>query len=89
MMLIVEPDENPRWRIDSSYAAYLDMKNHTGIYMTISERATYTASFEQKHNTKSSIEAELFGIDDAMVQFMCTQYFMTNQRRYLPTTIYL
>jgi len=64
--LSIEPNNSPRWWVDSSYAIHLDMKSHTGIFMTIGKGEAYTASCKQKINTKSSAEAELVAIDYAM-----------------------
>jgi len=54
MTLTIEPGDEPKWWVDSSYAVHSDMKSHTGIYMTLGKGATYTASCQQKLNTKSS-----------------------------------
>ena len=35
MTLNIEPNNSPRWWVDSSYAMHLDMKSHMGIFMTI------------------------------------------------------
>jgi len=45
--LTIEPDDNPKWWINSSYAVHLDMNSHTGIFMKIGKGATYTASCKQ------------------------------------------
>jgi len=89
MMLTIEPDNNPRWWVDSSYAVHLDMKSHTGIFMSIGRGGGYTASRKQKRNTKSSTEAELVAIDDAMGQILWTRHFLADQDMPVPvTTIY-
>ena len=72
MTLTIEPDDVAKWWVDSSYAVHPDMKSHTGIYMTLGKGATYTASCKQKLNTKSSTEAELVAVDDAMGQVLWT-----------------
>jgi len=56
-----------------------DMKSHTGIYMTLGKGATYTTSCKQKLNTKSSTEAELVAVDDAMGQVLWTRHFLAAQ----------
>ena len=89
MSLTIEPSNSPRWWVDSSYAVHPDMKSHTGIFMTIGKGGMYTASQKQKPNTKSSTEAELVAIDDAMGQILWTRQFLAAQGVPVPvTTIY-
>jgi len=42
MTLTIEPTNSLRWWADSSYTVHLDMKSHTGIFMTIGKGGTYT-----------------------------------------------
>jgi len=44
MTLTIEPGDEPKWWVDSLYTVQPDMKNHTGIYMTLGKGATYMAS---------------------------------------------
>jgi len=46
----------------------------------------YSSSCKQKLNTKSSTEAELVGIDNAMGQVLWTCHFLAAQGEYVPTT---
>jgi len=74
MTLIIEPGDNPGWWVDSSYAVHPDMKSHMGIFMTIG---------------KSSTEAKLVAIDNAMGQILWTRHFLAAQGIPVPfTTIY-
>ena len=87
--LTIEANDNPRWWVDSSYAVHPDMKSHTGVLMSIGKGCTYTASNKQKLNTKSSTEAELVAVDDAMGQVLWTRHFLAAQGIPVPaTTIY-
>jgi len=87
--LSTEPSNSPRWWVYSSYAIHLDMKSHTGVFMTIGKGGAYTASCKQKINTKSSTEAELIAIDDAMAHVLWTRHFLAAQGVPVPvTTIY-
>ena len=47
--------------------------------MTFGQGAVTTFSHKQKLNTKSSIEAELIGLDDALPQILWMQYFLEQQ----------
>ena len=61
-----EPGYHPSWWVDSSYIVHLDMRSHSGIFMTLGNGAT--TSSKQELSTKNSMEAELVAIDDLMVQ---------------------
>ena len=58
LTLMIEPGDEPKWWVDSSYAIHQDMRSHTGIYMTLGKGAPCTASCKQKLNTKNSTEME-------------------------------
>ena len=62
------------------------MKSHTDILMSIGKGCTYIASIKQKLNTKSSTEAELVAIDNAMGQILWTRHFLAAQGIPVPTT---
>jgi len=70
MTLTIKPNDNPQWWVDCSYAMHQDMKSHTGISMSIGKGGAYTSSCKQKLDTKSSTEAKLVAIDDAMSQIL-------------------
>ena len=55
------------------------MRSHTVGTMTLGKGIIYGCSTKQKLNTKSSIEAELVGIDDVMPIILWVRYFMEAQ----------
>ena len=54
------------WSVDAAFAVHEDIRSHTGACLTIGKGAMLSLSTKQKINTKSSTEAELVGVDDAM-----------------------
>ena len=60
-----------KWYVDAALAVHLDFKLHTGGCLTLSEEvgAIVSMSQRQKLNTRSSTEAELMGVDDAVGKF--------------------
>ena len=70
LTLTIEPSTNAQQWIDSSYTVHPDMHSHSGIIMMLGKGVTYSTSCKQKLNTKSSTEAELVAIDNAMGQVL-------------------
>ena len=68
-----------KWWVDGSFAVHHDMKSHTGATMSLGKGSVYSTSVRQKLNTKSSIEAELVGVDNVMPQIIWTRYFLEAQ----------
>ena len=60
--------------VDASFAVHPDFKSHTGSSMTM-----LVKSGKQKLNSRSSTEAELIGVDDAMTMILWTKLFMEAQ----------
>ena len=77
--LTLEPGKQPNWWVDSSYAVHPDMGSHSGIIMLLGKGTAYSTSCKQKLNTKSSTEAKLVAIDDAMGQILSTGNFVIGQ----------
>jgi len=75
LTLMIKPGDHPNQWVDSSYTVHPDICSHSGIIMTLGKGAMYSSSCKQKLNTKSSTEAELVGIDDAMGQVLWTWHF--------------
>jgi hypothetical protein len=80
-VLILEAEQGLaiKWYVDASFAVHPDMQSHTGATMTLGKGAVYSISTKQKINTKSSMEAELVGVNDAMPLVMWTQNFLQGQ----------
>ena len=68
-----------KWYVDASFAVHPDFKSHTGAVMTMGKGAMQAMSKKQKLNTRSSTEAELVGVDDAMTMILWTMLFMEAQ----------
>jgi hypothetical protein len=68
-----------QWWVDASYATHPDMKSHTGAGMTLGKGLVYGTSTRQKLVTRSSTEAELVGVHDALPQVLWTRYFLEGQ----------
>ena len=68
-----------RWWVDASYGVHPDMKSHTGATMSMGRGCVYSMSRKQKLNTRSSREAELVGVNDAMLMILWTRRFLEGQ----------
>ena len=55
------------------------MRSHTGAVMSMGDGAIILMSKKQKLNTRSSTEAELVGVDDAMNLILWTKLFLKEQ----------
>jgi len=79
--LTLEVDEYLRikWWIDAAFAVHRDMRSHTGITMSLGKGSPISSSLKQKINTKSSMEAEVVGVDDAMPLVIWTRNFLEGQ----------
>ena len=56
-----------RWWVDALYGVHTDMRSHTRATMSMGTTGcVYSMSCCQRLNTRSSTEAELVGVDDAM-----------------------
>ena len=67
------------WWVDASFAIHPDMRSHTGAVMSMGNGALVSMSRKQKLNTRSSTEAELVGVDDAMNLILWTKLFLEAQ----------
>jgi hypothetical protein len=67
------------WYVDASFAVHPDYRSHTGAVMTYGTGSIQALSRKQKLNTRSSTEAELVGVDDALNQVLWTKLFLEDQ----------
>jgi hypothetical protein len=81
MPLVLGWDESGQmtWSVDASFAIHNDMQSHTGALLSLGQGALMSMSSKQKINTKSSTEAELVGVDDAMNFVVWIQLFIGEQ----------
>jgi hypothetical protein len=68
-----------RAHVDSSFGVYDDGKSVTGVVIMIGGAPIYVKSSKQKIVTRSSTEAELVGISDALSQILWTREFIIAQ----------
>ena len=67
------------WWVDASFAIHKDFKSHTGATMTLGKGCPISMSSKQKINTRSSTEAELIGINDALTMILWVRLFLQAQ----------
>ena len=68
-----------KWYIYVSFAVHHNIRSHTGMTMKMCKGCIYGASGIQKINTKSSTEAELVGVSDALPQVIWPRNFLRAQ----------
>ena len=69
------------WNIDTSYAVHPDCKSHTGAAITLGHGTFMPMSSKQKVVSRSSTEAKLIGISDALTFVMWAKLFFLNQMK--------
>jgi hypothetical protein len=65
--------------VDAAFAVHKDGKGQTGAVISIGGGAVYSKSSKQKLVAKSSTEAELIGVSDALTQILWTRHFLSEQ----------
>jgi hypothetical protein len=65
--------------IDASFAVHPNMRSHTGCVITLGAGAVFVKSTKQKLTAKSSTEAELIALSDALSQVIWTRNFLEAQ----------
>ena len=66
------------WNIDASFAVHPDCKSHTGACLTLGHGSVLSISAKKMINTKSSTEAELVELDNAMTFVMQMKHFFNS-----------
>ena len=79
LTLAINPEQKIEWYVDAAFAVHPDMKGHTGAVMTMGKGAMISMSCKQRSNARSSTEAELIGVDDAMSRILWTLKFLAAQ----------
>ena len=81
--LVVGADDSGRltWNIDASFTVHPDCKSHTAACLTLGHSSILSISEKQRINTKSSTEAELVGVDDALNFVIWLRHFFESQVR--------
>ena len=67
------------WWVDASYGVHNDCKSHTGATMSLGKGSPISISSKQKINSRSSTEAELVGVNDAMYLVLWVRHFLEAQ----------
>lgn len=65
--------------VDASLGVYGDIESVTGTVIMIGNATIYVKSGKQKFVTRSSTEAELVGVSDALSQILWTREFLIHQ----------
>ena len=71
--------ETIEWWVDASFAVHHDMRSHTGATVSFGKGSVFSISTKQKLNTRSSTEAELVGVNDAMGLIIWSRRFLEGQ----------
>ena len=67
------------WWVDASFGVHPNMRSHPGATMSLGKGSPINLSTKQKINTRSSTEAELVGVNDAMGLILWTRKFIEAQ----------
>ena len=68
-----------RWWVVASFGVHPNLQSHTGATVSMGRGSIFSFSTEQKINTRSSTEAELVGVNDAMGLVLWTRLFLESQ----------
>jgi len=79
LTLECDDQEGIKWYVDAAFAVHHDFRSHTGATMTLGKGSIMAFSTKQKLNTRSSTEAELVAVDDAMSHIIWSRNFLQEQ----------
>lgn len=79
---LVKQQDYPTAYVDASYGVHADYRSHTGIVITLGQGPIFVRSIKQKINSKSSTEAELIALSDAMGDIIWTRELLSQQQKY-------
>ena len=68
------------WSIDASFGVHKNRRSHTSAVLLMGRGAIQSFSMKQKINTRSSMEAELVGVDDMISQILWMSLFLKEQQ---------
>ena len=68
-----------KWWVDGAFATHPDMRSHTGGMLSLGKGTIYGTVTRYNLNTRSSMEAELVGVDNCMPQILWTPYLLEAQ----------
>jgi hypothetical protein len=77
--LSADDTQTIKWFVDAAFAVHPDFKSHTGAVMLLGSGAIQSISTKQKVNSRSSTEAELISVDDAIGKILWTKMFLEAQ----------
>ena len=67
------------WWVDASFGVHDDCRSHTGAVMMMNHGTMFAMSSKQKLNTRSSTEAKLVGVNNAMTMILWMKHFIEAQ----------
>ena len=79
LTLIIDDTRVIKWYLGASFSVHTDFKNHSGGIMVWGIGANKSGLMKQKLITRSSMEAEVVGIDDMASNLLWTKLFIEDQ----------
>jgi hypothetical protein len=76
------------WYVDASFAVHQNMRSQTGYVLLFGKGAIICSSRKQNINTRSSTEAEIVAVDDAVGHVLWVARFVQSQGYDIQNTLY-